>query len=131
MGPPENLWEGVFAADMEKHYLWTREKYRVVHLKEAMLAWVKSVPMAHCSLPAIDKIVERRPTDLLVCILVDATLDEILRIWLGMSPTTIHMPAEVVQWALREAKSPIPEQAARWSPFVPSTTNSCSMCSFY
>jgi hypothetical protein len=131
MGPPEDLWEGVSAADMEKHYLWTREKYRAERLKEAMLAWVKSVPMAHCSFTAIEKIAERRFTDLAVCILAEATPDERLRIWPGMSPTTIPTPAEVVQWALREAKSPIPEQAARWSPFVPSSTNSCSMCGFY
>ena len=96
MGPPENLWEGVFAADMEKHYLWTREKYRVEHLKEAMLAWVKSVPMAQCSLLAMEKITERRFNDLVVFILTEATPDERLRIWPGMSPTTIPITAEVV-----------------------------------
>ena len=112
MGPPEDLCEGVSMAEKEKYYLWPREKYRVEHLKEAMLAWVKSVPMAHCSLPAIDKIAERRFTDLAVCILVEATLDERLRIGRGMSPTTIPMPAEVVQLDLRETKSPILEQVA-------------------
>ena len=105
--------EGVFAVDMEKHYLGSREKYRAERLKEAMLAWDKSVPMAHCSCTAIEKIVERRFTDLAVCILAEAALDERLRIWPGMSPTTIPMPVEVVKWAFREAKSPILQQAAR------------------
>ena len=131
MGPSEDLWDGVSAADMEKHYLWSREKYRGEHRKEVMLAWVKSVPVAHCPFPAIQKIAKRRFTDPTMCILVEATLDERLRIWPGMSPTTIPTLGEVVKWALREAKSPIPEQAARWSPFVPSSTNSCSMRGFY
>ena len=131
MGPPEDLWEGVSAADMKKHYLWKHEKYWADRLKEAMLAWVKSVPIAHCSFIAIGKIAERRFTDLTVCILAKATPDERLRIWSGMSPITIPTPTNCVQWALREAKSPILGQAARWSPFIPSSTNSCSMCCFY
>ena len=100
MEPPEDLWVGVSAADMEKHYLWTREKYQVEHLGEAMLSWARSVPMAQCSLPAIEKIAERRFSDLIVCILTKATPDERLRIWPGMGPTTIPTTIEVVQWAL-------------------------------
>ena len=55
-GSARRFVEGVFAVDMKKHYLGTREKYRAERIKEAMLAWVKSVPMAHCSLPVIEKI---------------------------------------------------------------------------
>lgn len=128
MGSREELWEGVSAADMEKHYLWTRDKHRAEQLREAMLAWVRSVPVAQCDLPAIHKIAERRFNDLAVCILSEATPDERLRIWPGLSPTIIPTPGEVVKWALREAKSLIPEQAARWSPFVPCIRHSCSMC---
>ena len=80
MGPPEDLWEGVSTMDTEKHYLWTREKYQAERLNEAMLAWVRSIPMARCSLPAMDKIIERQFNDLAVCILMEATLDERLRI---------------------------------------------------
>ena len=80
MGPPEDLWEGISVVKMEKHYLWTREKYRAERLMEAMLAWVKSVPMAHYSFTVIEKIAERRLTDLAVCILAEASPNERLRI---------------------------------------------------
>lgn len=99
--------------------------------KESMLAWVRSVPMAQSSLPVMEMIAERWFNDLALCILKEGNSDERLGIRRGLSKTTIPTPGEIVKWALREAKSLIPQQAAVRSLFIPSTSHSCSMSGFY
>ena len=100
MGSRE-LCEEVSAADMEQMYQFTRDRHLAEQLREAMLAWVRSVPANQCGIPMMQKIAERRFNDLAVCILTEVTPDERLRIWPGMSPTTITMPGEVVKWVYK------------------------------
>ncbi|KAE8771615.1 Phosphorylated carbohydrates phosphatase [Hordeum vulgare] len=60
-----------------------------------------------CSNAAVEKMAERQFNDLAVCILMEAIVDERMWIWLGPSPTSISTPGLAVQWAVREAKSPV------------------------